>query len=397
MKESSNRDKSKHGKNAQSNLVSMLDFCKRKKYIKDYTTPFRIGKDGFSNKNQFYSPFLIVFDNNEQWVVFTTTSMRTDRVKGQQWDSLNIKNIKPSVSKSYLVYQDCADEFEVAEFKRQNAKYQKKEEYSAIDAILNQSELYALIEAHFTISLEKGKIKNIQGRNFEDFVAEILSDKDNFKKWQNDDKTLTGMNYPLFFSIVDSLSLHKNQVENIEATTDKKSIGKLPSGGIPKTDIILYIRFKDGSCRILTVSCKRSSAKSVSIHEYSADSFAETIDDTNQRLRLLLNLFQRNPSLKSFGTKNEQELTMILKPYCEKLAKWALAGVYGSGDPIKQWVTHLLTYDNNDGSITFRSIDDYIGLLKSLNVTGNFGTYFSWTYPSKKKGKSIQLKCKILK
>lgn len=63
----------------------------------------------------------------------------------------------------------------------------------------------------------------------------------------------------------------------------------------------------------------------------------------------------------------------------------------------KHWATHILTYDNNDETTSFHTIDEYIQLLNTNNVKGHFGTLFSWTYPSKKRGKSIQLKCQIIK
>ena len=56
------------------------------------------------NKSQFYTPFLIEFHDETKWALFTTTSMRTDRIKGQQWDALNLKKINQSISSVYLIY-----------------------------------------------------------------------------------------------------------------------------------------------------------------------------------------------------------------------------------------------------------------------------------------------------
>lgn len=79
-----NGEKSKHGKNAQSNIETLLEHCKAKGYITDYKKNFRIGKNGFSNSEQFYAPFYISFDDPKHWLVYSTTSMRTDRIKSQQ-------------------------------------------------------------------------------------------------------------------------------------------------------------------------------------------------------------------------------------------------------------------------------------------------------------------------
>lgn len=393
----SNQEKSQHGKNAQANLSTLLNSCKKNNYIENFKSNYRVGKDGYTNKTQFYAPFIISFANGENWILFSTTSMRTDRIKGQQWDAYNLKNINPLITKAFLVYSDDVSKKDIEEFERQNKKYLSKTEYSCIDEILSQDKLFNLIEKNATLSCNNGQIKDIQGRNFETRIALCLSCADNLKKWKNSDKTITGIHFPIFESILNSLNLEKELIQNIDATTDKKIIGKLPSNGNPKTDVYVKITFSDSTTKTITISCKRSSSEKVSVHQYSANSFSEILDSTNQTLNKLLQSFQETPSLSAFGEKNIEDLTKELKPYNDKLAKWVLAGVGGYGDPDRHWATHILTYDNNSNSISFHSIDEYINLLNQNNITGNFGTYFSWTYPSKQRGKSIQLKCKIIR
>lgn len=390
-----NGEKFLHGKNAQSSIKAILNMCKNNGYIHDYVSQYRVGKDGFSNKNQFYAPFLVNFDSGEKWAIFSTTSMRTDRIKGQQWDAANIKDINPKVKKAYLVYSDELQQKDILDFKHQNEKYLNKNEYSAIDEIISQNDFYNLIESTSMAKLNNGQIKNLQGKKFENRVAAILSDKDNLKKYESNDKTLIGVNYPIFNKIISSLNI-KEKINEIKATADTSLIGKLPNGGNPKTDVYTIITTDTGK-KIITISCKRSSSKNVSVHEYTANTFADTLDPTNNTLRDLLNEFQLNPSLSSFGLANREKLTNALQPYLDKLTKWVLAGIGGSGDQNKQWATHILTYDNNDNSIAFHTIDDYISALHANGVRGHFGTVFHWTYPSKKRGKSIQLKCKIIK
>lgn len=393
----SNGEKSQHGKNAQTSIGELLESCKEKKYIKDITINYRAGKQGFSNDKQFYAPFLIKFPDNDCWLIFSTTSMRTDRIKGQQWDACNLKEINSNISKSFLVYPDGVNSIEAASFENQNKKYKQHVEYSAIDAIISQDTLYNLIESKSTAALSSGRLKDIQGRNFEDRIALCLSNRDNFHKWKLHDKTLTGLYYPFFEIMLNSLNMNAADIKSIHATADKKRIGKLPSGGNPKTDVLVEIFLLNGETRTFAISCKRSSSQRVSVHEYSADSFVDALDPSNQKLSSLLHEFQQNPSLSSFGKQNGSDLTKELSPYRDKLARWALAGINGSGKPDIQWATHILTYDNNDNTIAFHSVDNYIEALKQAGVTGHFGTFFTWTYPSNKKGRSIQLKCKIIK
>ena len=62
--------------------------------------------------------------------------MRTDRIKGQQWDAINLKQIDSQIKSVYLIYPDGVCDKEKANFIQQNQKYINKEEYSAIDSII---------------------------------------------------------------------------------------------------------------------------------------------------------------------------------------------------------------------------------------------------------------------
>lgn len=394
-----NSDKSKHGSNAQDNIKILLKNCVQKRYIKNYTLNYRVGMPNYKNQEQFYAPFLLTFEDNVSWIVFSTTSLRTDRIKGQQWDSLNIKNINSSISKSLLVYPDNIPEKEIQSFKAQNKKYINNIEYSCIDLIVNQDELYNLIEGKALSQCSQGQKKEREGNNFEDRIALCLSNEENLQIWKTNDPELmlfTGLHYSIYKKIMDDLKIEKNNISRIEATSDKKIIGKLPSGGFPKTDIHINIYFSDNTKQIVNISCKRTSEKSVSVHQYSANSFSEILDPNNLKLKHLLEQFQRTPSLRDFGKENENALTKEISTYNDKLSKWVLGGIDGYGNCSVQWATHILTYDNNTNRISFHSIDDYIDILKKHHVSGHFGTLFTWTYASKQRGKSIQLKCKIV-
>ena len=390
-----NAEKSQHGVNAQNNLENILSYCVDKGYIATYTKNFRTGKDGYSNDEQFYAPFVIEFVDTEKWIIFSTTSMRTDRIKGQQWDAINLKEIDSSITKAYLVYSDSVSDHDKAEFERQHNKYISGYEFSAIDGVINQDALYNLIEATALSELNSGQIKDIQGRGFEDRVASILSSSENLVKWKTNAPTLVGYHYAMFESIVTKLDLSPETTANISATTSKAEIGRLPSGGNPKTDILIYAECEDIT-RIYGISCKRSSDASVSVHQYTANAFADVLNPEDVELRTLLNEFQKHGNLRDFGESNCSRLTEVLKPYRRRLAKWVLGGIFGDGDQEKQWATHILTYDNNDNSVSIHTIQEYVYLLDEANVQGHFGTFFNWTYPSKRRGLSIQLKCKIL-
>lgn len=391
-----NEDKKNHGKNAQNGLKEILQNCQKLNYLKTIEQDYRLGKNGYSNTKQFYAPFVIEFADNKKWALYSTTSMRTDRIKGQQWDAFNLKNLDESIVLAFLVYPDGINEKQTHEFIQQKRKYADCIEYSAIDDIVSQTELFNLIESYFTKYFDQGTVKTIQGNNFENRIASILNCDQNFKKWKFKDATVEGIFYGAFKQIVKCLNINKEQTKRIEATSDKKHIGKLPSKGNPKTDVLVLVTNTDDTQNLYTISCKRSSNNSVSVHEYSADQFSLVLDPQNHNLRNLLNLFQEAGSLKDFGYDNCNKLTKELEPYLRKLTLWVLGGHGGEGNPDTQYANYILTYDNNDDSIAIHNINDYCTKLLA-SKSGHFGTPFSWTYPSKKRGKKIQLKCKLLK
>lgn len=390
----SNTDKLKHGQNAQNSLESILLLSKKSGYLTNIKKNFRTGKAEFSNKSQFHAPFLIEFKDSTKWALFSTTSMRNDRLKGQQWDAVNLKSLDQSITKVYLIYPDACSEEKL--FVNKNKKYETNYEYSAIDGIISQNEISNRIEEYAIKDKNPGKIKHIQGNSFEHRIAEILKSKENLKKWKISDPTLEGIHYGIFQDIVHCFNLNPNTTSSIYATSDKSEIGLLPSKGKPKTDVIVKVEDYNGHKHFFTISCKRSSDDRVSVHEYTANDFADVLNKDDSELRTLLFGFQKAGSMKKFGKNNCELLEKKIKPYLKKLTFWVLGGIGGSGNSL-QCAKYILTYDNSNDTIRIHTIENYYELLTSNEIHGNFGTPFSWTYPSKKRGKSIQLKCKIIK
>lgn len=394
----SNDDKPKHEKSAQDSLECILKRCKKNKHLvrdeSDYSfdwfqKEYRIGKEGFKDSSQFYAPFLISFKDGTKWALFTTISMRADRIKEQQWNAINLKEIDPWIKKVYLVYPDGASEKK--KFINEGKKYRDKEKYSAIDDIVSQNKINDLIEKYATCNARSGQQKNLQGKFFEVRVVDTLSFAQNLSKWKSGDDKIAGMHYDMFKNIVECFGISASDTQEISATSDIKP---LDSGGTPKTDVLVTVCYTNGTQEHFTISCKRSSNKKVSVHQYDADTFADVLDKDNAQLRELLQYFQKCGSPKALGCEKEKKLTKALAPYVEKLSLWVLGGKGGGGNP-EQIAEFILTYNNNDNSSTINTVENYYKHLIDGGVDGQLGTPFKWTHNHKEH--DIRLQCKIIK
>jgi hypothetical protein len=286
----------------QAMLENELHSYKDSGFISDIIKEFRIGAPKTSNSKQFYAPFMIQFEDRVRWIIYSTTSMRTDRIKGQQWDAFNLKRLDPSIEKAYLTYPDNVDSSVKSEFERQDKKYTTGNEFSSIDRILSHSDLAALVLQESDIKfkedvcpddssfeqtdtdiyngndpLKQGRAWDFEGRKFESDLAEILSSKDFFNalKNSNDGKYNNNKCFSIYREICSCLKIDIANTREIKATSDKHAIGLLPTGGSPKTDVLVYVVNKDNSQTMHTISCKRSKANYVSVHQYTADAFAD--------------------------------------------------------------------------------------------------------------------------
>ena len=285
---------------------------------------------------------------------------------------------------------------------QKNLKISTGGEYSPLDGIISQDQIFSLIEKYALRNKTASQIRDIQGNNFEKRIAAILSDPCNLEKWKSNDPTLEGIHYDVFKSVVTCMGLDPISVMEIYATADKKEIGLLPSGGPPKTDVLLTIKNADGNETKQTISCKRTTADYVSVHQYSADTFASVLDDSNGDLQRLLRVFQANGAIRDknknryMSEEDEKALTEALSPLILKLTKWVVGGAYGAGEEETQWARYVVVYDNNDATTSVHSTEDYCSLLIANESSGTFGTPFKWTYQGER-GTNIQLKCKVIK
>lgn len=394
MAQFSNSDKQEHGQNAKAALEAILLECKKYSYIKEIIKDYRCGYEEYDN-TQFYCNFVIVFQDDTKWIVNITTSFRSDRLKGNQWDSYNIKEIDPSISMSILVYPDGLSEKDKEDFILYKFRILNKVHFSAIDNIVGQQELFELIENYANKNLSTGIKKDKQGNVFESYLANILQDESNLRKWKTSSSKLVGVRYDFFEKVLSTFSVDKTKVTYIEATSDKNVIGTLLTSGNPKTDVLVTVYYEDSTTNNFTISCKKTNSRSVSVHQYSADAFADVLDKNNKKLRELLNEFQKVGNLRDFGEDNAILLKKELKPHLKKLVKWVIGGYGGEYKNTNQLANYIVISDEKD--LYIHTLEEYTALLLEPENEKHFGTPFQWTFASGRKGKDIQLKCMIIK
>ena len=387
--ENENFIKKAHGAKGINALESMIDVLKEKKYISMFQKRYRIADPNYIDK-QFYFQFLIEFYDKEQWILQSTTSIR-DRIAGHQWHSEHIKRLNAYVKKAYVVVPDGLDLDESEIARKNNEKIVQGKIYSALDGVVSLENVYQMIEKKATSLMESGQAHAKLGLHFEEKLVASLNDGENLEKWKNKSSTSVGYLYSLYCDVLKFLSINPAEVMSIYATSD---IPKLPSGGSPKTDVLVKIRLISGE-KIYTFSCKRSSAECVSVHEYTAESFSKVLNPEDMELKRLLQKFQDVGGVRAMGEVQAKELEERLVVYKKALCKWVLGGIGGEGESTVQWASHIITMDELSNTYNIATIDEYIQEFDKRGIKGQFGTPFRWTYPSKGQGKRIQLKIRI--
>lgn len=408
-----------HGKDFQTFIEERLRALKLEGYLTQVIKEFRAREPGYENPDQYYAPFLIQFNDRTRWILFSTTSMRTDRIKGQQWDADRLKQVDATISRALLVYPDDVDGRVRAEFIRQKNKYESKWEFSRIDdivplgdlvgeikkfddafqrdSICNESTtaLSTLLENDVEASNETdlGRAWDIGGRNFERFVARVLGDHRLLSMWKTN-AVSSDFTYSCYCKMLECLQVKPHDIVSIDATADKDDIGLLPSGGSPKTDVIACMKCVNGQEKRFTFSCKRSTKNQVSAHQYSADAFADVLDKTNGRLRALLRTFQIYGNKCDMPKEDAIAIEEQLKGKIPLLCKWVVGGHGGEGSD-HQLADYVVSYRADAHVFSIHSTDEYVRLMMASSK-GFFGTPFQWTFASGQRGKSIQLKMPML-
>ncbi|CAA6828614.1 MAG: Unknown protein [uncultured Sulfurovum sp.] len=244
--------------------------------------------------------------------------------------------------------------------------------------------------------IKDGSYYGKAGNALEKEVVKILNNKEYLKQY-NEDKC----EEVLFNSLLGQFcnkELNKNNIRSISSTN---TVQKLAKGGNAKTDVIITITTNNGESHIKTLSIKRSKATVVSCHDYKYNDFVRVLKIENTKLEEYFKLFQANPTYSAFEKNlpdgfNIKDFEERLTPYIEKLTQWVLTGQHDDINLIDyetQISEYVLIVTNTQ--VYCNNFMSYINKINSKSKK-KFGVPFSWTYPSKQRGKRIQLKMPIL-
>jgi len=394
LRNEDNSQKSKIGRTVKLDLAEKLKDLKLKGHIKNITEKYALADPSIKGKEQFMFDFKIDFHDNSSWIIHCTNSIRTDRIKGNYFDAEHLKRLNPFIESAFIVYPDNQSSEDLRSAQRVAESIKNNEIYSPIDDVISFRGIVFLIEAK-SINLS-GKSSGygyaIKGLDLETLLVQILNNSANRDLWNTQDKHLIGNSFDWFYTLLNKFGYtEETLIKKIHATKD---IPKLPSGGYPKSDISVTITTENDE-KVYNLSCKRVTKSFVSIHQYSSENFVKVLQIKEDSLKLALKKFQENGGkvkLKENDLSSYDILNSLIKMYNPQLIDWAFFGIGGEGSGI-QIADYLVSWNESTNSFSVLSKDQV--LQKQLLHDGQFGTPFMWTYASKSKGKSIQLKGKV--
>jgi len=244
---------------------------------------------------------------------------------------------------------------------------------------------------------ESGSFYGKRGNEFERFLVKLLNDEDKLLALKNGKLAQEG----LFSQIIKRLSKDKKvQFKKITEIFATNTVPQLANRGNPKTDICITIKTSSKKNYTETLSLKNTGKSRVSCHDYPAVDFIRVLQCEGTRLADYLILFQKFPSYKGWEANlaegySIEEFVQLLLPKSSILTEWALKGMHDPQNLVDAnlQISNYLLIRGTD-KIAFYSMNEYIAIITE-RVKSRFGVPFSWTYPSKQRGKRIQLKVPI--
>ncbi|MDY5409436.1 MspI family type II restriction endonuclease [Veillonella caviae] len=356
---------------------------------------YRIGAPNY--EQQFKMDFKVNFNNEDGdiWLLKSTSSIRSDRIYGVEFFAHNIKLYDRSVSKIFVVIPHTSSKKEFDNKESYKKKIFSDTYISYIDNIYTISELRNEIIHHATTHLTKGVSANILGTDAEKYVTTVLQDAKNLTLWNDYDsnfKTVKSSSFDEFCTLLSAIGLTRNE-DKLISVSATRDIPKLSNGGYPKTDVAFSIQTVKQHFE-KTISIKKTEQKTITVHEGDvADVITALGIRRDSELGMALMAFQEVGSEKALKELNYHYYDVLVKQlpsYNEKLTELFLFGVNSPLVNNTVQIADLILLINNF-DVFERKL--YVPLyVQSHQSSGQFGTPFRWTYPSKKRGQKIQIK-----
>lgn len=411
----SNSLKTLSGLELDNFIEQSLLSLEKEEVIRTFERKVNFKHNAYAYEKQFLANFLIETLKGKYIVVRSSNSFRIDRAKIGFYDFEGIIRYS-SFSKEIIatVYLVPDSELDNSGFISTRSKIINREFYCPATHLLTLSEFLEFLEGHkYSVLYEEieeelvvsdmtlqdqGSFYGKSGNDFEKTLVEILSDNKNLIQLKTGNKTA-----PTFKLIVEKiLGVRNLLIDNVVQINATNSVPPLKNGGTPKTDIILYFQLTNPSqSHIETISVKKTTKNRVSCHDYKAVDFIRVLACENTRLAAYLENFQKSPTLKSFREKlevdySEEEFSNLLYEKRSKFTQWVLRGMYDVDNLIQPelQVSNFIFIKQME-KLAFYEMEEYISLITTQSKQ-TFGVPFSWTYPSKQRGKRIQLKMPVI-
>lgn len=421
-----NSIKAKSGSNNKAELLSLLNEFEKKFNNVHLSKNVKMGASG-KDPNQFSVNAILKFDDQheENWLIETSSSYRSDRVKGIEFDIEHIKELirRPDVNvKAFFVVPDTENSGAFNKYK-ENVEHHNVVTY--FDDILKFSEFRNIIAERCSKYLTQGIKANILGDEAEKDIAEAFNNSNNIELWNKTDnsKVIKSRNFDIIQSLMDkyypnkqikAMVAYDNNSKDSHYLADLNTV-KDPNGGHvlgkPKTDILVIITFTDGNQANINFSVKHPKVKSkrVTAHEGDVDTLLNDLQasmpqdsvfndpDKFNQLSTALHNFQDVGSAKNMTPDNRDFLKYNLSDLNSWLIDYFLFGINNRRLNKDQVANTMAIVNPENGNLIYltRNEEKHLLLQYCQNhkpSSSSFGTPFSWTYPSKKRGKKIQIK-----
>ncbi|EGC80195.1 MspI family type II restriction endonuclease [Lactobacillus iners] len=421
--ESTNEDKAKAGVNTANELLDLLKKIVNKFQKIDLITSVEYGEKD-KDKRQFKANAQINFnDTDTSWLVDVSSSFRSDRVKGKEFDIEHIKKILDRQgldTYAYFILPDNAKEKDKNELEKFSRHIQKQDRVTYFDGAMLMTSFRNLLEHEATKSMDQGIKSNLLGASGEEALALAFTNESNLKIWNNPKSNIyQSSSYSLFEAVIKGLCPNIGKLLSINSIgsnsntpiADQLKLVKAngQNYGKPKTDVIISIINEKGKNLIFKFSVKQPSSNKgkVTVHEGSVERLLNDLKyslpsdsifndpDMFNKLSTALKDFQKVGSKSKIQDDNLEFLNYHLASLNKWLIDYFMFGINNSYLNKNQQANALLVFDPTTGNCKVSNVSETeLTLLNHRKAT--FNTPFSWTYPSKKRGSKIQIKGPII-